>query len=58
MSVPKTEVSDLVVCVLPNGFEMTEERWSRIMEEWNAKGRRLLQAEEVADLFRLSHCTR
>ena len=47
-----SKIDRLLVCVLPEGFEMTAVNWSRIFEYWKGNGRRLLQADEVTAIFK------
>ena len=48
-------IADDLVCVLPDGFEMSEESWLVIHGEWKARRERgwrgMLSQEEVFDLF-------
>ena len=46
------EASDQVVCALPEGFELTEAKYGRIVEAWRARGRVMLDADDVLELFR------
>lgn len=47
MTVNSSQVTYLV-CVLPDGFEMSERDWELILAEWNRRGTtKMLTAEEV-----------
>lgn len=54
MALSDAEIIDQLVCLLPDGFELTEQEWSLIVEEWKlrrAEGRQaFISAEDVLDV--------
>ena len=52
------ELAKKLVCVLPQGFELTEAKYSKILEAWNLGGCVMLGEDEVSALFTIDRLHR